>query len=461
MPEKYLTTAQAAEKMNLPSSASVRALITLGELPSAKKDNNDRFWLISESDIISWVQNQASVPLPQSDVRLTGQIGNLENKENVSATKRLLLSNVKWKDHPLLRFFLVISNQRVWQLYLISLVFYSIFILSLGIFTSISNISDPDIVTIFDWRELIWTIYLYFIFQPIVWVIYTFQLSNFIDVFNYLTSTGLIKFTHIEYEKEEYFLDRYLAMITHRYVPRVAFVIFIIVIGTYLYPFSQIPTFNYGSNIHWLLYTDSRYVWFIWAPVNFFAGYLIIVFSIRQFIIVYIFHKMFKTHKVSLFLFHPDNCNGYQKYGNYCLALVGYVFLMAIWVLIQQSLPSLFGQPILSSNAIVWIVTSFYLSLFPIVILPPIIIAHNAMEKEKRSLLLKQAQLIHQSIQQKNHLSKSTSELVSDYELIRKNVSTWPFRLFRFGFSAFLPAVPGVIVFIIELLTTLNNNPLP
>jgi hypothetical protein len=370
----------------------------------------------------------------------------------LSLNDRLLPLELVQSD-PLLR---RLIGHRLLITYLFVQIAY-IILIALGIWISIYYQSQGRyFLSLLNPQELAWNIFIYIIVFPVLWLFYIWQPVGYLSSMHHLEKNAVLRYRRNRVTIDEIIRSSF-ENTNQKFISLLRFSITVLAFVIWLNQFlSPANPFVQGYNLVWIN-INLAFFWFVWMPLNFVAWYLIAWLIIRQLTIIESFAELYRHFDVSLKLYHIDKCNGFAPVGDFAIRFAFLSVLLGIWVYVVISLPIFFGGH-LNFKFDTFLLLAVYTLAVPIVLVPPVLRTHKAMADEKN----KELELIAHKIQRvvgetsdnKILMSKNLlSELELRYQLLERELKTWPFRPFfiqGFGISALTPLASTGISFLLD-----------
>jgi hypothetical protein len=213
----------------------------------------------------------------------------------------------------------------------------------------------------------------------------------------------------------------------------------------------------------------TRWSILVLEPITWINGYVSAQFATRAVLISVVLRRFFQKSKLQhVFLYHPDGGGGFGELGRFAMKLALFSVIIGFWAVGITLAPVLAGgRPNFSIPVLA--VYGLYLILVPFTLLSIVWPVHEAMSHFKhqrlRVLSSEIQQLIESLFSQVVDRPGAAAASIAKLEELRDlykivgNIPEWPFTspdISRFGGIAILPALLGLVSFLLDLI---NNWP--
>jgi hypothetical protein len=269
---------------------------------------------------------------------------------------------------------------------IIAVAVYSILIIGLGLWISMYYAkASQSVLSILDKREQPFVLFVYLIASPIAWAFYAWEPVGIANMFQQLTSNGIIGAGKSNESLSEFLARESLVFNRRRYLLFVAIVTIataaIWVVGVT----SSRNTFKFGFSQFWWS-ANPIYFWAVWLPLAFVILYMLLWIVIRRALAVRAINRVFDAFLIEPKLFHPDRANGFGPIGQYTAQISLLVVVAGIWVFLTIAYPMFFGQPAnVKSDVLLYLL--IYAIGVPIALVWPAWESHGVMKKARSQAL--------------------------------------------------------------------------
>lgn len=334
---------------------------------------------------------------------------------------------------------------------------YATFIILFGVI--ISTTRNAVFISILDSRELPLVLFTSFVYFPLVWTIYQWQVRGIKATILQLAENGIFTDSKNKLNPEHFFEN----IIVEEWGKRSNFIIILIItfstlvfftISTFINPSGFITMAIMKDQLWWKIY--PLYFLFLWTPLQFINVYIIAWILLRQVFVIKGLNNLIDNYSISPKLFHPDKCNGLAPIGTYAIRSTMIIILFAVWITIQILSPTFYGKP-MNFDLTTTIQLLFFTFAAPALLIAVVWKTHSAMCEAKNratEAIAKQIRLLlDKNTKDYSKPIESIKSLKEKLDIIDREMKTWPFRRFEarnFSLASIAPLFISITSFIFQ-----------
>ena len=339
---------------------------------------------------------------------------------------------------------------------------------------------------IFDPGELYWGIFVWFVSTPSWWAYFVWQpiaISRTIDslqknavIFN-AGEVQKLESTALEPATENGDLSScLLSALSGPYWPIMALIATSVVVFLYeIFLVPRAPLTLQGKPTFWFVDPRTHSLLLLLIGLN---VYSLISFALRTLITIIEFRAFFGNRNsiTAIHPLHPDGCGGFSALGVFATQLSFLVVIMGFWA-VGFTLFSMLGGAPPQWNLVIAMMYAAYIIAVPIGLITPVWSAHKAMQRFRDSKLStishELEKLVTSSMGRLGTMRRAPSIKTLQanvdkmeyfrqmYQFVLDTTPVWPISfptLKKFGVTAALPVVPGILSFIIDIVQQIRAS---